>query len=63
MAIFTNRDYEPDDDPAPWGFDWQGDKIEVGEEDVVLINSEYVRLDDAADWIVANSTPVNTEDM
>ena len=63
MAIFTNRDYEPDDDPATWGVDWQGDEIEVGEEDVVLINSEYVRLDDAADWLVANSTPINTEDM
>ncbi|MCG4286709.1 hypothetical protein K9863_03225 [Lactobacillaceae bacterium KNUT 0156] len=63
MAIFTNRDYEPDDDLLPWGVDWQGSEIEVGEEDIVSINGELVRLDDAADWLVQNSTPVNTEEV
>ena len=63
MAIFTNRDCEPDDDLLPWGVDWQGSEIEVGEEDIVSINGELVRLDDAADWLVQNSTPVNTEEV
>ena len=61
--MFTEHDYDPDDDLPPFGTDFKGDDIEVGEEDVVSINGELVRLDDATDWLVQNSTPVNTEEV
>ncbi|MDU2155139.1 hypothetical protein [Veillonella sp.] len=59
--MFTEHDYDPDDDLLPFGTDFKGDDIEAGEEDVVQIDGEYVRLDDATEWLVANSSPVNTE--
>lgn len=62
MAIFTNSGYEPEDDPIPWGVDFKGDDIETGELDIVEIGGEYVRLDDAKEWLVANATVVNTEE-
>lgn len=61
--MFTEHDYDPDDDLLPFGTDFKGEYIEVGEEDVVQIDGEYVRLDDATEWLVANSSPVNTEVM
>ena len=59
--MFTEHDYDPDDDSLPFGIDFKDDEIEVGEEDVVQIDGEYVRLADAMEWLVANSTPVDTE--
>ena len=40
--MFTEHDYDPDDDLPPFGTDFKGDDIEVGEEDVVSINGELM---------------------
>ena len=61
MPIYTNADYEPDDDPAPFGIDFKGDEIEVGDE-IVEFDGDLIRLEDAQEWLVANATRVNTEE-
>ncbi|MGL5301461.1 MAG: hypothetical protein ACRC9Z_10335 [Weissella confusa] len=52
---------DPPDDERPWGTDYKGDDIVCGDE-VVEIDTWYVRLEDAADFLVWYGNPVNTEE-
>ena len=44
MAIATNRDYEPDDDPPIFGETIYGQTIYQGDEGVVRVSDGYLLI-------------------
>lgn len=51
---------DPPNDDEPWGVDYKDDEIWPDDE-VVEIDTYFVKLEDAADFIVWYGSVVNTE--
>lgn len=62
MAIATNRDYEPDDDPPIFGETIYGQTIYQGDEGVVRVSDGYLLPDEFTDYIIDISNTVNTNE-
>lgn len=62
MAIATNRDYEPDDDPPIFGETIYGQTIYQGDESVVRVSDGYLLPDEFTDYIIDISNTVNTNE-
>ena len=60
MAIATNRDYEPDDDPPIFGETFYGQTIYQGDEGVVRVSDGYLLPDEFTDYIIDISNTVDT---
>lgn len=55
---------DPPDDDLPWGYDFEGDEIWIGDE-VYELDSEYVPKEPASKaqrWLEKNGNKVNTEE-
>ncbi|MFC0089131.1 MULTISPECIES: hypothetical protein [Weissella] len=52
---------DPPDDEAPWGYDFEGDEIYLGDK-IVEIDGEYIPLEKSETWIKKNGYKVNTEE-
>ena len=53
---------DPPDDEAPWGYDFEGDEIYLGDR-IVEIDGENVPLEKSEKWIKKNGYKVNTEEI
>ena len=62
MAIVTNRDYEPDDDPPIFGETIYGQTIYQGDEGVVRVSDGYLLPDEFTDYIIDISNTVDTNE-
>ena len=62
MAIATNRDYEPDDDPPIFGETIYGQTIYQGDEGVVRVSDGYLLPDEVTDYIIDISNTVDTNE-
>lgn len=62
MAIATNRDYEPDDDPPIFGETIYGQTIYQGDEGVVRVSDGYLLPDEFTDYIIDISNTVDTNE-
>ena len=62
MAIATNRDYEPDDDPQIFGETIYGQTIYQGDEGVVRVSDCYLLPDEFTDYIIDISNTVDTNE-
>lgn len=62
MAIATNRDYEPDDDPPIFGETIYGQTIYQGDEGVVRVSDGYLLPDEFTDYIIDISSTVDTNE-
>ena len=62
MAIATNRDYEPDDDPPILGETIYGQTIYQGDEGVVRVSDGYLLPDEFTDYIIDISNTVDTNE-
>ena len=62
MAIATNRDYEPDDDPPIFGETIYGQTIYQGDEGVVRVSDGYLLPDEFTDYIIDTSNTVDTNE-
>lgn len=62
MAIATNRDYEPDDDPPIFGETIYGQTIYQGDEGVVSVSDGYLLPDEFTDYIIDISNTVDTNE-
>ena len=62
MAIATNRDYEPDDDPPIFGETIYGQTIYQGDEGVVIVSDGYLLPDEFTDYIIDISNTVDTNE-
>lgn len=62
MAIATNRDYEPDDDPPIFGGTIYGQTIYQGDEGVVRVSDGYLLPDEFTDYIIDISNTVDTNE-
>ena len=62
MAIATNRDYEPDDDPPIFGVTIYGQTIYQGDEGVVKVSDGYLLPDEFTDYIIDISNTVDTNE-
>lgn len=62
MAIATNRDYEPDDDPPIFGETIYGQTIYQGDEGVVRVSDGYLMPDEFTDYIIDISNTVDTNE-
>lgn len=62
MAIATNRDYEPDDDPPIFGETIYGQTIYQGDEGVVKVSDGYLLPDEFTDYIIDISNTVDTNE-
>ena len=62
MAIATNRDYEPDDDPLIFGETIYGQTIYQGDEGVVRVSDGYLLPDEFTDYIIDISNTVDTNE-
>ena len=62
MAIATNRDYEPDDDPPIFGETIYGQTICQGDEGVVRVSDGYLLPDEFTDYIIDISNTVDTNE-
>ena len=63
MAIATNRDYEPDDDPPIFGETIYGQTIYQGDEGVVRVSDGYLLPDEFTDYIIDISNTVDTNEV
>ena len=62
MAIATNRDYEPDDDPPIFGETIYGQTIYQGDEGIVRVSDGYLLPDEFTDYIIDISNTVDTNE-
>lgn len=62
MAIATNRDYEPDDDPPIFGETIYGQTIYQGDEGVIRVSDGYLLPDEFTDYIIDISNTVDTNE-
>lgn len=62
MAIATNRDYEPDDDPPIFGETIYGQTIYQGDEGIVRVSDGYLMPDEFTDYIIDISNTVDTNE-
>lgn len=62
MAIATNRDYEPDDDPPIFGETIYGQTIYQGDEGVVRVSDGYLLPNEFTDYIIDISNTVDTNE-
>ena len=62
MAIATNHDYEPDDDPPIFGETIYGQTIYQGDEGVVRVSDGYLLPDEFTDYIIDISNTVDTNE-
>lgn len=62
MAIATNRDYEPDDDPPIFGETIYGQTIYQGDVGVVRVSDGYLLPDEFTDYIIDISNTVDTNE-
>lgn len=52
---------DPPDDDEPWGYDYEGDEIYLGDE-VVDVEGVNVPIVKAADFLVSDYSKVDTEE-
>lgn len=52
---------DPPNDEEPWGYDFEGDEIVIG-DDVVEIDNEYIPLEKAMAYLISYGSAVNTEE-
>lgn len=62
MAIATNRDYDPEDDPPIFGETIFGQTIYQGDEGVVRVSDGYLLPDEFTDYIIDISNTVDTNE-
>lgn len=62
MAIATNRDYEPDDDPQIFGETIFGQTIYQGDEGVLKVPDGYLLPDEYTDYVISIGNTVDTNE-
>lgn len=62
MAIATNRDYEPDDDPPIFGETIFGQTIYQGDEGVLKVSDGYLLPDEYTEYVISIGNTVNTNE-
>ncbi|MCT0485716.1 hypothetical protein [Weissella paramesenteroides] len=62
MAIATNRDYEPDDDPPIFGETIFGQTIYQGDEGVLKVSDGYLLPDEYTDYVISIGNTVDTNE-
>lgn len=62
MAIATNRDYEPEDDPPIFGETIFGQTIYQGDEGVLKVSDGYLFPDEFTDYVISIGNTVDTNE-